>query len=70
VKPDDDELDERLKHLHLANARRIWRRLVEQAEKEQWSFRDFLSLLAKEDVVGSGNSGTRIPEILALSLTP
>jgi DNA replication protein DnaC len=50
VKPSDDELDELLKRLHLANARRIWRSLVERAEKEQWSFRDFLALLAAEEI--------------------
>ena len=50
MKPHDDELDDLLKRLHLANARRIWRSLVERAEKEQWSFRDFLDLLAKEEI--------------------
>jgi DNA replication protein DnaC len=50
VKPTDDELDALLKRLHLANARRIWRSLVERAEKEQWSFRDFLALLAAEEI--------------------
>jgi DNA replication protein DnaC len=50
VKPSDDELDGLLKRLHLANARRIWRSLVERAEKEQWSFRDFLALLTAEEI--------------------
>jgi DNA replication protein DnaC len=50
VKPSDDELDDLLKRLHLANARRIWRSLVERAEKEQWPFRDFLALLAAEEI--------------------
>jgi len=50
VKPTDDELDALLKRLHLANARRIWRSLVERAEKEQWSFRDFLALLTAEEI--------------------
>jgi DNA replication protein DnaC len=50
VKPSDDELDHLLKRLHLANARRIWPSLVERAEKEQWSFRDFLALLVKEEI--------------------
>jgi DNA replication protein DnaC len=50
MKPSDDELDDLLKRLHLANARRIWRSLVERAEKQQWSFRDFLALLATEEI--------------------
>lgn len=36
--------------LHLASARRIWRQLVERAEKEEWSYRDFLALLVTEEI--------------------
>ena len=50
MKPTDDELDALLKRLHLASARRIWRRLVEEAEKEQWSYRDFLGVLVAEEI--------------------
>jgi len=50
MKPTDDELDLLLKRLHLANARRIWRALVERAEKEEWSYRDFLVLLVSEEI--------------------
>jgi DNA replication protein DnaC len=50
MKPTDDELDALLKRLHLANARRIWRQLVERAEKEEWSYRDFLVLLVAEEI--------------------
>lgn len=50
MKPSDDELDALLKRLHLANARRIWRSLVERAEKQEWSYRDFLALLAAEEI--------------------
>jgi DNA replication protein DnaC len=39
-----------LKRLHLANARRIHRELIERAEKENWSFHDFLSVLVAEEV--------------------
>ena len=46
----DDELDSLLKRLHLANARRIWPKLVERAEKEEWSYRDFLILLVAEEI--------------------
>jgi DNA replication protein DnaC len=50
MKPTDDELDALLKRLHLANARRIWRQLVERAEKQEWSYRDFLALLVAEEI--------------------
>jgi DNA replication protein DnaC len=50
VKPSDDDLDALLKRLHLANARRIWPKLVERAEREEWSYRDFLTLLATEEI--------------------
>lgn len=50
VKPTDDELDGLLKRLHLASARRIWRKLVEEAEKQQWSYRDFLGILVAEEI--------------------
>src|SRR5262249_12910089 len=47
---DDINIDALLKRLHLANARRTWRDLVARAEKEQWSFRDFLAILVAEEV--------------------
>jgi DNA replication protein DnaC len=50
VIPSNDELDTLLKRLHLANAWRSWRQLVERAEKEEWSYRDFLALLAAEEI--------------------
>jgi DNA replication protein DnaC len=50
MKPTDDELDALLKRLHLASARRIWRRLVEEAEKQQWSYRDFLGIVVAEEI--------------------
>src|SRR5712691_2001675 len=48
--PTDYELDALLKRLHLASARRIWPRLVERAEKEEWSYRDFLGILVAEEI--------------------
>jgi len=48
--PTDDELDALLKRLHLASARRIWPKLVERAEKEEWSYRDFLGILVAEEI--------------------
>lgn len=50
MKPTDGELDGLFKRLHLANARRVWRDLVLRAEQEEWSYRDFLALLAAEEV--------------------
>ena len=50
MKPTDINLDAMLKRLHLANARRCWRALVERAEAEAWSCRDFLSVLIAEEV--------------------
>jgi DNA replication protein DnaC len=50
MKPTDDELDLLLKRLHLANARRIWRALVVRAEKDEWSYRDFLEVLVTEEI--------------------
>jgi DNA replication protein DnaC len=45
----DVDLDGLLKRLHLANARRAWRELVQRAEREEWSYRDFLLLLVAEE---------------------
>lgn len=47
---DNDQLDAMLKRLHLANARRVWTHLVQRAETEQWSYRDFFALLISEEV--------------------
>lgn len=46
----DGELDTLLKRLHLAHMRRIYRDTARRAEEEQWSYRDFLALLAAEEV--------------------
>jgi DNA replication protein DnaC len=39
-----------LKRLHLANARRAWHELVQRAEREEWTYRDFLALLVTEEI--------------------
>jgi DNA replication protein DnaC len=44
------DLDSLLKRLSLANARRNWRSLLERAEAERWSCREFLGVLASEEV--------------------
>ena len=46
----DAQLDALLKRLHLANARRAWPELVQRAEREEWSYRDFLALLVSEEI--------------------
>lgn len=54
-------VDELLKRLHLANARRIWRGLVERAEKEAWGFEQFLGVLVAEEV--ACRKGTRLRRV-------
>jgi len=44
------DLEPMLKRLHLANTTRIWRDLVERAEDEDWSCREFLEVLLGEEV--------------------
>ena len=46
----DIPIDDLLKRLHLANARRIWRDLTARAEKEGWACRDFFAVLVAEEV--------------------
>ena len=45
-----NDLEPFLKRLHLANARRVWRELVQRAEKEQWPYEQLLHVLYAEDV--------------------
>ncbi|HKU40193.1 MAG TPA: IS21-like element helper ATPase IstB, partial [Polyangiales bacterium] len=52
-----------LKRLHLANARRCWRDLVQRAESEQWSLRDFLAVLVAEEV--AHRQQTRVQRLVA-----
>ena len=46
----ETDLDALFKRLHLANARRVWRDLVQRAERESWAYRDFLALLVTEEI--------------------
>jgi DNA replication protein DnaC len=48
--PESIDMESLLKRLHLANARHIYQELIRQAEGEQWSFHDFLAVLAAEKV--------------------
>lgn len=43
-------IDDLLKRLHLANARRVWKHLVQHAETEKWSYEHFLATLVAEEV--------------------
>ncbi len=45
-----DDLDGLFKRLSLANARRVWRDLVQRAERERWSYQDFLTTLVVEEI--------------------
>jgi len=48
--PSTVDLDALLKRLNLANTRRTWRTLVERAENDGWSCRDFLAVVVSEEV--------------------
>ena len=50
MRAEDLPLDEMLKRLHLANARRVWKDLADRAEKEDWACRDFLATLIAEEI--------------------
>ena len=77
MKPSDIDLDALLKRLHLANARRAWRSLIERAEKEEWSYRDFLALLVAEEVAHRQQTRTQrlsrralFPSGMIMKITP
>ena len=55
--PDDPTLQALLKRLHLAYVRRNWSDVVDRAEREQWSYRDFLAILAAEEVAHRAQTG-------------
>jgi DNA replication protein DnaC len=46
------ELEALFKRLHLAHMPRVHHEVARQAEKESWSYRDFLALLLAEEVAG------------------
>jgi DNA replication protein DnaC len=47
---DDFDVDAGLRRLHLPTIRRMYPQLQEQAEKEGWSYREFLSQLVSEEL--------------------
>lgn len=61
MKAADIPIDEMLKRLHLANTRRVWRDLVQRAEKERWSYQDFLAVLVAEEI--AHRKGTRLKRL-------
>ena len=46
----EEQLEPLFRRLNLAHTRRIYREVVDRAEKENWSYRDFLALLLAEEV--------------------
>ena len=46
----ESQLEAFCKRLNLAHMRRIYQQVVDRAEKESWSYRDFLALLLAEEV--------------------
>jgi DNA replication protein DnaC len=62
------DLDPFLKRLHLANARRVWRDLVQRAEKEQWSYEHLLLTLFSEEV--AHRRGTRLARAVRAAQFP
>jgi DNA replication protein DnaC len=62
------DLDPLLKRLHLANARRVWRDLVQRAEKEEWSYETLLLTLFAEEV--AHRRGTRLTRAVRAARFP
>lgn len=62
------ELDPILKRLHLANARRVWRDLVQRAEKEEWTYEALLHTLFTEEV--AHRRGTRLARAVRAAAFP
>ena len=54
--PETLDLDPHLKRLHLAFARRNWKRLCEQAAAEDWSHRRLLATLFAEEIAHRRNT--------------
>src|SRR5437016_1481388 len=50
TRPTDIRADELLEHLGLLHARRVWKDLAARAERESWSYQDYLVMLLAEEV--------------------
>jgi DNA replication protein DnaC len=46
----EGQLEVHFRRLNLAHTRRIYKEVADRAEKESWSYRDFLALLLAEEV--------------------
>ena len=55
----EDQLEAHFRRLNLAHMRRIYQEVAVRAEKESWSYRDFLALLLAEEV--ARRKQTRLP---------
>ncbi len=62
------DLDVFLKRLHLANARRVWRDLLQRAEKEQWPHGQLLETLFAEEV--AHRRGTKLSRAVRAAAFP
>lgn len=62
------DLDVFLKRLHLADARHVWRDLVDRAEKEQWPHGQLLHALFAEEV--AHRRGTRLTRAVRAAKLP
>jgi DNA replication protein DnaC/predicted ABC-type ATPase len=62
------DLDVMLKRLHLANARRVWRELLQRAEKEEWTYDHLLQTLFAEEV--AHRRGTRLHRAVRAAAFP
>lgn len=62
------DLDPLFKRLHLANARRVWRDLVQRAEKEEWSYEQLLHTLVAEEI--AHRRGTRLSRAVRAAAFP
>lgn len=62
------DLDTLLKRLHLANARRAWRDLIQRAENEQWPHGHLLQTLFEEEV--AHRRGTRLTRAVRAAAFP
>src|SRR5246127_2493041 len=46
----EGQLEPLFRRLNLANTRRIYQEIADRAEKENWTYRDFLAVLLAEEV--------------------
>jgi len=59
MNPSELDIDALLKRLHLANSRRVYTALADRAERERWSYRDYLGLLMAEEIAHRQQTGVQ-----------